>query len=532
MSNREHHQEDSGPAGITPGMSGDKDAAARASDASSAPGDNADDTASGRPGAEAPRSSSSSSSSSTADAPRERRSRGGRNRRGRGKGQGSSSSSSSSPTASESTPVSQTSDDNASTPSGEKSPFSERSTTTAETSGSKASAKGADSKPKQPSSKDSSSPAGKSSTANSGGAGSGKGGGQGAGGSTPPPASREAKKSATGIIALILVILLAIVVAVLSWFGWQRLNALPNAQGIDKQVSESVTQQVGQVESKVASLSSDIDKSASRVSDLDKRLSSESKDTETALNKVLEELSKSQQTDARDWHYAEAEYLLRLANQRLQLERDVNGADALLENADARIAAANNPALLPVRKAIQSELASLDSVPRVDRSGIYLALLAEQEQLARLPLKQDVAEIAAKVENESVPTGGWQKQLARFGNELKGLVTVRRHDEALEALITPEQESYLRQNVRLVLEQAQLALLKEEPELYQAAIEKAVTLVNGYYDTKVDGVKNAVAKLEELKGKTIRPELPDISASLGTLRELIERRAQAGGGKA
>ncbi|MDH2448359.1 uroporphyrinogen-III C-methyltransferase [Cobetia amphilecti] len=523
MSNREHDQEDNGSAGMTPGKSGDKDAAARASDASSASGVSADDTASGRPGAEASRSSSSSSSD-TADAPRERRSRGGRNRRGRGKGQGSSSSSTSSSTASESTPVSQTSDDNASTPSGAKSPLPERSEPAKEASAAKPSAGKASSSKATPGKP--STPAGK--TASAGGAGLG---GTTAPG-TPPPGEPQGKKSKAGSIALILVILLAIVVAVLAWFGWQRLNALPDAQGLDKQVSESVTQQVGQVSSKVDGLSSTLEKNESRVSELDKRLSSESQDTEQALNKVLEELSKSQQTDARDWHYAEAEYLLRLANQRLQLERDVNGADALLENADARIAAANNPALLPVRKAIQSELASLDSVPRVDRSGIYLALLAEQEQLARLPLKQDVAEIAAKVENDAAPTGGWQQQLARFGNELKDLVTVRRHDEALEALITPEQESYLRQNVRLVLEQAQLALLKEEPKLYQAAIDKAITLVNGYYDTKTDGVQNAVAKLEELKSKTIRPELPDISASLSKLRELIERRAQQGGGNA
>ncbi|TCJ27466.1 hypothetical protein E0X81_01235 [Halomonas sp. GDM18] len=508
---------------MTPGKSGDKDAAARASDASSASGVSADDTASGRPGAEASRSSSSSSSD-TADAPRERRSRGGRNRRGRGKGQGSSSSSTSSSTASESTPVSQTSDDNASTPSGAKSPLPERSEPAKEASAAKPSAGKASSGKATPGKP--STPAGK--TASAGGAGLG---GTTAPG-TPPPGEPQGKKSKAGSIALILVIVLAIVVAVLAWFGWQRLNALPDAQGLDKQVSESVTQQVGQVSSKVDGLSSTLEKNESRVSELDKRLSSESQDTEQALNKVLEELSKSQQTDARDWHYAEAEYLLRLANQRLQLERDVNGADALLENADARIAAANNPALLPVRKAIQSELASLDSVPRVDRSGIYLALLAEQEQLARLPLKQDVAEIAAKVENDAAPTGGWQQQLARFGNELKDLVTVRRHDEALEALITPEQESYLRQNVRLVLEQAQLALLKEEPKLYQAAIDKAITLVNGYYDTKTDGVQNAVAKLEELKSKTIRPELPDISASLSKLRELIERRAQQGGGNA
>ncbi|MFP5301467.1 uroporphyrinogen-III C-methyltransferase [Cobetia sp. SIMBA_158] len=523
MSNREHDQEDNGSAGMTPGKSGDKDAAARASDASSASGVSADDTASGRPGAEASRSSSSSSSD-TADAPRERRSRGGRNRRGRGKGQGSSSSSTSSSTASESTPVSQTSDDNASTPSGAKSPLPERSEPAKEASAAKPSAGKASSSKATPGKP--STPAGK--TASAGGAGLG---GTTAPG-TPPPGEPQGKKSKAGSIALILVIVLAIVVAVLAWFGWQRLNALPDAQGLDKQVSESVTQQVGQVSSKVDGLSSTLEKNESRVSELDKRLSSESQDTEQALNKVLEELSKSQQTDARDWHYAEAEYLLRLANQRLQLERDVNGADALLENADARIAAANNPALLPVRKAIQSELASLDSVPRVDRSGIYLALLAEQEQLARLPLKQDVAEIAAKVENDAAPTGGWQQQLTRFGNELKDLVTVRRHDEALEALITPEQESYLRQNVRLVLEQAQLALLKEEPKLYQAAIDKAITLVNGYYDTKTDGVQNAVAKLEELKSKTIRPELPDISASLSKLRELIERRAQQGGGNA
>ncbi|XKE43366.1 uroporphyrinogen-III C-methyltransferase [Cobetia sp. UIB-001] len=508
---------------MTPGKSGDKDAAARASDASSASGVSADDTASGRPGAEASRSSSSSSSD-TADAPRERRSRGGRNRRGRGKGQGSSSSSTSSSTASESTPVSQTSDDNASTPSGAKSPLPERSEPAKEASAAKPSAGKASSSKATPGKP--STPAGK--TASAGGAGLG---GTTAPG-TPPPGEPQGKKSKAGSIALILVIVLAIVVAVLAWFGWQRLNALPDAQGLDKQVSERVTQQVGQVSSKVDGLSSTLEKNESRVSELDKRLSSESQDTEQALNKVLEELSKSQQTDARDWYYAEAEYLLRLANQRLQLERDVNGADALLENADARIAAANNPALLPVRKAIQSELASLDSVPRVDRSGIYLALLAEQEQLARLPLKQDVAEIAAKVENDAAPTGGWQQQLARFGNELKDLVTVRRHDEALEALITPEQESYLRQNVRLVLEQAQLALLKEEPKLYQAAIDKAITLVNGYYDTKTDGVQNAVAKLEELKSKTIRPELPDISASLSKLRELIERRAQQGGGNA
>ncbi|MDG4870105.1 uroporphyrinogen-III C-methyltransferase, partial [Guyparkeria sp. 1SP6A2] len=70
---------------------------------------------------------------------------------------------------------------------------------------------------------------------------------------------------------------------------------------------------------------------------------------------------------------------------------------------------------------------------------------------------------------EQPPTGTFQRQLARFGEELKDLVVIRQHDEALETLITPEQESYLRQSLRLILEQSQLALLKEEPELYEAS---------------------------------------------------------------
>lgn len=242
---------------------------------------------------------------------------------------------------------------------------------------------------------------------------------------------------------------------------------------------------------------------------------------------MLDELSREQETDERDWLHAEAAYLLRLANQRLQLERDVEGASALLRTADARLREADNPALVPVRREIASELAALEAVPTVDRTGLYLALNAQQELIAGQPLAQDIEEMTADAVIEDAPTGGWQQQLSRFGSELKDLVTVRQHDEALEALIAPEQESYLRQSVRLVLEQSQLALLKEEQALFDASLDKALTLIRGYYDMDASGVQSVVARLEELQQRSIRPELPDISGSQQALAGFIEHRFES-----
>ncbi len=346
----------------------------------------------------------------------------------------------------------------------------------------------------------------------------------GAGNGTSPPSTPTSQGGGGGngrglaIVALIIAVIVAIVVALGLGYGWKRLQAqqaeLASAGEKNAQTLDTLRERLDQREKAFESLKGDFQDYRQ---DIDKN-----------LDKVLSELADEQEADPREWLHAEAEYLLRLANQRLQLERDVKGAKALLKAADKRLTDADNPALIPVRRAIQSELAALDSVPTVDRTGLYLALMAQQEQLADLPLKQDVEEMAAQNGDDSSLEGGWQQQLSRLGGELKDLVVIRRHDEALEALVTPEQESYLRQNVRLLLEQAQLALLKTEPKLYQASLDKAITLIDRYYDTERDAVKTSLERLESLRDKTIRPELPDISESQQTLKDFIEKRFQNG----
>ncbi|QTF92623.1 uroporphyrinogen-III C-methyltransferase [Halomonas sp. BM-2019] len=356
-------------------------------------------------------------------------------------------------------------------------------------------------------------------------------GGGGAGAATRPAGGDGGGKGGkAGLAAIVLVLLLAVAVVFLGWQAWQKLDA----QQARIAELESTTGQLASA-SDLADLESRLDQGESErdaaldaaIQTLQGEFADYRGEVNETLDQVLAELASEQEADERDWLHAEAAYLLRLANQRLQLERDVTGAAALLRTADERLREADNPALVPVRREIASELAALEAVPRVDRTGLWLALNAQQDQIAGQPLSQEIEEVTVRSGIEEVPTGTWQQQLSRFGQELRELVTIRHHDADLEALITPEQESYLRQSVRLVLEQSQLALLKEEQALFEASLDKALTLIEGYYDTGSSGVQSVTERLRELRAEPIRPELPDISGSQQALATFIERRFES-----
>ncbi|WNL39095.1 uroporphyrinogen-III C-methyltransferase [Halomonas sp. PAMB 3232] len=355
--------------------------------------------------------------------------------------------------------------------------------------------------------------------------------------STPTPPSGGGKSGGKGgAVAIVLVVIVALILGVIAWQLWQRTDAQQaRIDELAQQTQSSATQQsLDELQSRIESGESERNETLdSTVSELRGELESVQARVDETVSDVLDQLSQAQDTDERDWLHAEAAYLLRLANQRLQLEGDVEGASALLRTADARLVDADNPALTPIRREIANELAALDAVPRVDRTGIYLALNAQQEQIAGLRLSQEIEERAISEGMEQPPSGSFERQLAKFGAELRDLVVVRHHDEALEALITPEQESYLRQSLRLILEQAQLALLREEQPLFEASLDKALDLLERYYDTERDETQSVIARLEEIKQNQVEPELPDISGSQQAMADFIDNRFQArrqGGG--
>ncbi|ART62907.1 uroporphyrinogen-III C-methyltransferase [Kushneria marisflavi] len=336
------------------------------------------------------------------------------------------------------------------------------------------------------------------------------------------PEHRPRQKGGRRSILLpILLVLLLLSLAALGFGAWlfdQQRNAMDQLRQDVNQVQQSSSQSSREV-------SSALESRDQRLGQLQSKL----QENDQALSRVMEELTRSQQTDERQWQNAEIEYLLRMANQRLQLERDVSGAQSLLETADQRLQQIDNPAQLPVRRAIASELSELKSLPEVDRNGLFLTLSAMADRVDELPLSQESEALAAQKDDGSLFTGGWREQLSRMGTQLKDLVTVRRHDEPLEALITPAQEGYLRQNVRLLLEQAQLGVMRSNEKIYQDSLERAGKLITTYFRTDDSNVQRLREQIKSLSQRNISPELPDISGSIEAINKLQNARRNGNG---
>jgi uroporphyrin-3 C-methyltransferase len=227
------------------------------------------------------------------------------------------------------------------------------------------------------------------------------------------------------------------------------------------------------------------------------------------------------------WRLAEAEYLLTLANQRLNLEHDQATAISILETVDAKLRALGDPALLPVREKISDELAQLRAVEVPDITGMALTLasLAQASQTWPLRDKTPPGVLGSDEAPRSRPLS-WQEIPRAVWEDLKDMVRVRRHQQPVEPLLPPDQFWFLRQNLQLKLEQARLALLRRDKPLFDRLLSEAQDWARLFFDGNAASVSSAVETLDHLKTAELRPALPDISASLRELRAQSKRLGQ------
>ena len=239
-------------------------------------------------------------------------------------------------------------------------------------------------------------------------------------------------------------------------------------------------------------------------------------------------LGKLPGAERQDWLLAEAEYLLRLANQRLQLERDWDGAVSMLTAADNVLLETRNPRMNPVRADIARELLALRAVPAIDNVGAIHRLQALQEQVTALPwmpnkliADQPVTSDAPKVLEQQV----WYWQLWHdVRDSISRMVRIRTRNEPMAAPLTPDQQYYLQQNMHLMLEQAQVALLREQAELYQHSLKRVSAWLDEYLVIEDERTRAARAALTELQAWDVSPQVPDISNSLLKLQDLVEQQ--------
>jgi uroporphyrin-3 C-methyltransferase len=255
------------------------------------------------------------------------------------------------------------------------------------------------------------------------------------------------------------------------------------------------------------------------------------------LTRQGEALSRIDASDRESWLLAEVEYLLRLANQRLIMTGDVAAARALLDNVDGILRDLDDAALHPVRAAVASDLAALRAVPEVDVEGIYLrlgALLGQAGELAilRLPAEQQALQPPPQPRQEAAP-GDWQQQLQQGWESalhaLSDYLTIRRRDVPVEALMDPRWEGLVRQNLRMLLEQARVALLSGNQALYRESLDRARYWVTEFFQSDEATARSMAREIDQLSAVQVDVALPDVSASLAALNDAMEQRLQQGG---
>jgi uroporphyrin-3 C-methyltransferase len=253
---------------------------------------------------------------------------------------------------------------------------------------------------------------------------------------------------------------------------------------------------------------------------------------EAALRSQRQQLLEMSSTDRSDWSLAEAKYLLRLAYQRLLLAKDVESALALLGSADAILRELDDTALYPAREAIARDIAALRAVPEIDREGAWLTLQALAGRIDSLILFE-----IPELESERVapaPDAGWRDRLqAGFRAALQKLsdyLVFRRRDEPYEALIDPQWEQLVRQNLRMQVAQAQAALLSGNQQLYDASIASTRRWLAEFFDFNEKDVEALDAQLADLAALEVSREFPDISPSLEAVKAVIDLKHAEGGG--
>jgi uroporphyrin-3 C-methyltransferase len=232
------------------------------------------------------------------------------------------------------------------------------------------------------------------------------------------------------------------------------------------------------------------------------------------------------------WLVNETEYALNIANQQLLLSGNVTGAIVALENLLNRLNQFDKPQLLPIKKAINEDLANLRKIKQVDLAFNAFRLDQLESAVSSLPLvidstmKRDT-NAAAKVVAPVVDANAswWEKAWAQIKDTLGGLVQVREIDNKDAMLISPEQSYFVRENLRLRLIDARIALMQRQADVYRNDLDNIETTIRQYYDLNNETVKEWLGELAKLQALNLQNNLTAdlLKNSLGAVNQYQEQ---------
>ncbi len=354
---------------------------------------------------------------------------------------------------------------------------------------------------------------------------------------SPPPPQQIIKKGSNTLSLLSLSLIVAMAGGGY-YFGEKFLKEYESKISALDSAILAMDNQMPSLKQGISGLTTRIESSENTVNETLERINQQSEQTQTnvthnesAITSLQNAFAEIQGRRPNDWLLAESNYLVKLAVHQLQHNGDLDTAISLLTTADQRISDLNDPSMLSLRRVIATDIQTLKAVERIDVNGLVSQLLGLQEQVNALPLANAILpEDTAAPEPEKVVStdvNDWKENLkASFDDFVDQFITYRKREGTVIPQLTPAQHFYLQENIKAKLDQAIIAVYRQNTVVYEETLGIARQWLTDFYDVQAPATSSFIATLDELAGKNILVELPSVIGSQQTIVEIISERSR------
>ena len=345
-----------------------------------------------------------------------------------------------------------------------------------------------------------------------------------------PRTQTVVKKSGTGLSLLAILIALGVGGAGY-YFGQQKVDEFQQkltaleAQINNKTVVSAPAQEVKFDTTQLAQLESANKATQNKIAQVEELINAKSHELvglQSQINKVSAQANAQQPTD---WLFSEADFLLNNALRKLVLDNDVDTAVSLLKLADETLAKVNNSQSAAIRSAINQDLKQLLSVAGVDQNSVMqkLSQLANTvDELPVLDVNFDDDQNATKLSDS---LSDWAENAEKSATSfLNHFIRISpKHGADRKELLAPNQDIYLRENIRLRLQLAIMAVPRQQNELYKQSLEAVASWIRSYFDTNAEVTQSFLKSVDELSEVSIYVDVPSQLQSLSMLDKYLNR---------
>ena len=345
-----------------------------------------------------------------------------------------------------------------------------------------------------------------------------------------PRTQTVVKKSGTGLSLLAILIALGVGGAGY-YFGQQKVDEFQQkltaleAQINNKTVVSAPAQEVKFDTTQLAQLESANKATQNKIAQVEELINAKSHELvglQSQINKVSAQANAQQPTD---WLFSEADFLLNNALRKLVLDNDVDTAVSLLKLADETLAKVNNSQSAAIRRAINQDLKQLLSVAGVDQNAVMQKLSQLANTVDELPVLDVNFGDDQNTTKLSDSLSDWAENAEKSATSfLNHFIRISpKHGADRKELLAPNQDIYLRENIRLRLQLAIMAVPRQQNELYKQSLEAVASWIRSYFDTNAEVTQSFLKSVDELSEVSIYVDVPSQLQSLSMLDKYLNR---------